>query len=739
MSEQIRDAIQFRVSGMTCGGCAAKITSSLKKDPRIDSAMVDFVTGSGVLSGSIDPAEVERLISAMGYGFQAMLDDQKTPPDHRGRITSSGTWLMALVLAGPVVVLAMGPWHFSWSGYAQAFLTTVFLVVPASGFFRRAVSQAAHRSVNMDSLVAIGMASAWLLSMVLLMNGSTHLYFESAVMIGFFVLSGKNLESWAKNRAINEVEKLVQKRPKTGFKFEGEDGPPREVMITTFKIGDHIYVRPGDMLPLDAVVLDCEAGFDESVITGESKPVLRRPGELVPAGAINASSFGVKLSVKKIGKDTTIEQIIRLVELSSLSRPTIQKLADQISVVFVPVVIALSALTLIGWIAAGESPLQSLVTALSVLVVACPCALGLATPVAWVAGLGRAAKCGVLVRSYEALETLSKIDTIVFDKTGTLTNGQPVVLRAYVTGDHIFNSVAELIEKDKAELLIGLSALLHSSHPHARSLVTWLKSQLESRDIPSSKLIRDVPGDGVECEVKVNDTLHFVKYGRADFVGLNSDVFSGMNLSSVNSVVALSIDGHLRFVFEMGDALREDALSCLEELMRRSYSVYIASGDRESVIQSLFSKMPLEPIRTDDRGSKGKILYQAEMTPSGKNDFVLSLRKAGSKVAFVGDGMNDAPALAAADVAVAMGSGSDLAASHSGLVLRSKKIGTLLEAIDLSKLTTKIIRQNFFWAFAYNVAAIPLAMMGLMSPMWAAAAMALSSVSVVLNALRLRG
>ena len=740
MNEQILETIQFRVSGMTCGGCAAKITSTLQKDNRIRSAMVDFATGTGVISGSITAEDVAKMVSSLGYGFQNAAEVQGGAPIQESRpLLGDSAWLLSLSLAVPVVFLAMSPWHFSWSGLAQAILTTLFLIGPAAGFFRRALTQAAHTYVTMDSLIAIGMFSAWLLSVVLLVNGSTHLYFESAVMIGFFVLSGKNLENWAKQRSIHAVEKLIQRRPKKAFKALG-DAIPEEVLIGEFKIGDYIYVRPGDMLPLDGVVLDRETAFDESVITGESKPVLRKPGDLVPAGAINATAFGVKLSVTKIGKDTTIEQIIRLVELSTRSRPPVQKLADQISVVFVPAVIFLSLVTMLVWrFLVGEFWLNSLVTALSVLVVACPCALGLATPVAWLAGLGKAAKNGILVRSYEALEALSKVNVIVFDKTGTLTNGQPEVLRSALGDGTSLVLSSTLPEEQWSALGILLSALVHSSHPHARALSGWLKPQLMGRQIPNSKLVEESPGRGVTCEIKVGERTHIVKYGRADFVSSKSQFLQLGHVAPTNSVVAVSIDDHARFFFEMGDALREDTRSCLRELLRRNYKVYIASGDRESVIRHIFSSLPLICYSSPDQNDGSKVIYQAEMTPAAKNNLVLSLQKLNYKVAFVGDGINDAPALAAADVAIAMGSGSDLAAGHSGLVLRSRRVTALIEAIDLSKQTTKIIRQNFFWAFAYNVAVVPVAMLGFMSPMWAAAAMALSSLSVVFNALRLRG
>jgi Cu+-exporting ATPase len=333
---------------------------------------------------------------------------------------------------------------------------------------------------------------------------------------------------------------------------------------------------------------------------------------------------------------------------------------------------------------------------------------------------------------------LSKVNAIVFDKTGTLTNGQPEVLRALNVQGSAFTSIKQLSEDDLYGLELLFSALVHSSHPNARAISAWLKRQLEGRQIPNSKLIAEVPGQGAECECKVGDFKHVIKYGRPEFVALQPQIFFLEKHDPTRSIVAASIDGMPRFFFEMGDAVREDALTCLNELLHRNYKIYIASGDREPVIRHLFSKVPLISMESSEPRPLGHVVYQAEMTPLAKNNLVLSLQKSANKVAFVGDGINDAPALAAADVAVAMGSGSDLAAGQSGLVLRSRRVMAVVEAIDLSKQTTKIIRQNFFWAFAYNAAAVPIAMLGLMSPMWAAGAMAMSSLSVVLNALRLR-
>jgi len=725
---------------MTCSGCAAKIMATLQKNPRVESAVIDYATASGVVFGTLTQAEAANLIVSLGYKMEATSDAPHTAADGPGRKYAPlfRNWLLAVFLGVPVTVLAMGPWHFYGSSAVQCVLTSLFLMGPAFGFFARAAKQAIHGHVTMDALVSTGMLSAWVLSVAMMLAGSDHLYFESATMIGLFVLSGKALEEWARRKSVAEVDRLVRLRPQKAFMID-ERGQPVEIAIGGIAVGDFLYVRPGDMLAVDGVVVDGEISFDESIITGESHPVIRSVGDLVPAGAINASATGVKLKVAKIGKDTAIEKIIALVEDARMSRPPVQKLADQISAVFVPAVFVLSAATGLFWLFVLDKALvQSAMVSLSVLVVACPCALGLATPVAWVAGLGAAARRGVLVRSYEALEMFRKAKVLVFDKTGTLTNGRPRVVRIRLgTGGEVVD-LEELKDLDERTLNILISALVHSSHPHARAIFNWLKPNVDSTQIPLSKVIAETAGQGVECEVRDGDQRINVRFGKPNFV-TDRDIASLLkDMSEQNSVVCFSMSNELKYIFELSDVLRPDALSTLAELIRRGFRVVLASGDKESVVKSLFTALKMTPFDPSKSGDQTSVTYQAEMTPAGKLQLVELLQKRGDVVAFVGDGINDAPALAAADVAVAMGSGSDMATGNAGLVIKTTKVTALLDAVDLSQRLTTIIRQNFFLAFIYNVAAIPVAMAGLMSPMWASAAMALSSVSVVLNALRLR-
>ncbi len=726
--------IKIDIDGMSCGGCASKITSALQRDARVSSAVIDFATNTGVVEGDISRDDVTKIVESVGYHIRAERDETSDVSSQSIRVLSpdiKNLWIAGL-LALPVVVMAMGPWadvqrsidrpfdHPSFDLKSldpltlwEAALTTLFLVWPARGFFTRAIKQMTKGFVTMDSLVAVGMLSAWFVSVIMMNVGHGHLYFETAVMIGFFVLLGKALEDMARRKSIGEVDRLVRLRPRRVFIVKPGESPV-EMNAETISVGDVLYVRPGDMVAFDGVITEGSFGFDESVVTGESVPVVHGAGERVPSGAVNASSLGALIKVDRIGQDTTIEKIISLIEDARLSRPAIQKFADKVSAVFVPVVMSLSVgTTLVLWLM-GAQVTDAVMRGLSVMVVACPCALGLATPVAWVAGLGRAARAGVLVRSYESLELLRRADAIVFDKTGTLTFGKPTVVRLHAISDAPQNA-----------MLMTLSALSHSSHPLSRALALWIKANHDVTNSPLSKLLEDVPGAGFRCEIKSSGS-ELVTIGRPDFVGSDIPEAWQVAISSGRPIVAVSIDRSPIYLFELEDALRPDVEGSLKRMHQRGISIYIASGDRASVVREVTDQYKMV---TEARG---------DMTPSDKKNWVESLRTSGKTVAFVGDGINDAPALAGADIGIALGTGTDVAAHSAGLVVQKSGISAITDAMDLSVSITRIIRENFFWAFFYNVAAIPVAMAGIVTPIWAAAAMALSSLSVVLNAMRLR-
>jgi Cu+-exporting ATPase len=708
------EPIKFEIDGMSCGGCAAKITSALQRDPRVVSAVIDFATHSGVVEGEVSRSDVSQIVASLGYHLKDDATARAVPRGEQAVPSLSREVFVAGVIALPVVVLAMGPWTLNHQESWQAVLTTIFMLGPARGFFFRAGRQLRQGFVTMDALVAIGMASAWLTSVIMMAKGHEHLYFESAVMIGFFVLLGKSLEDWARRQSISEVDRLVRLRPRRVYVKRSEPNPI-DVSVDDVVMGDVLYVRPGDMVAFDGIVIEGTGGFDESVVTGESAPMIRSAGDRVLSGAINAAATGVLIKVDKVGSQTTIEQIIKLIEDARLSRPSIQKFADRVSAVFVPVVTMIALVVTVTLWLLSVSVSEAIMRGLSVLVVACPCALGLAMPVAWVAGLGRAAKAGVLVRSYEALENLRRASVIIFDKTGTLTIGKPSVTRAY-------GEPATMTES----MVMTLSALSHSSHPLSRALTQWIKAGYDVSKTPSSRLVEDNPGFGFRCEVYAAQN-HQVVIGRPDFVAAGNIPISWRDLMrSGRTLVAVSVDGAPQWLFELDDAARPDVKEALARLKSRGITLYMASGDRREVVEHFSNEYP------DIKAARG------DQTPLDKKNWVESIRTSGQIVAFVGDGINDGPALAAADVGIAVGTGTDLAAHSAGLVLQRPGISSIAEAIDLSQLISRVIWENFFWAFIYNIAAIPAAIAGLMTPMWASAAMALSSLSVVLNALRLK-
>ncbi len=707
--------IKIEIEGMSCGGCASKISSALQRDSRVASAVIDFATHTGVVEGSLSRSEIANIVESVGYHLKNERDDENEPAS-APRLNLSAD-LRQLLVAGAlttaVALMAMGPWTFAHQEWWEAGLTTIFMGWPGRGFFSRALKQMSKGFVTMDLLVSLGMLSAWLVSVIMMREGHEHLYFESAVMIGFFVLLGKTLEDMARRKSIGEVDRLVRLRPKRVF-LAKPGSIPVETLADNVAVGDILYVRPGDMVAFDGVVTEGSCGFDESVVTGESVPVVRSAGERVPSGAINASSAGVFIKVDRIGADTTIEKIISLIEDARLSRPAIQKFADRVSSIFVPVVMALSSGTAILLWFLGLNLTDAVMRGLSVLVVACPCALGLATPVAWVAGLGRAAKAGVLVRSYESLELLRRANVVIFDKTGTLTFGKPTVVKLHQQPSAPENAV-----------LMTLSALSHSSHPLSRALALWIKTNYDIAKTPLSKLLEDQPGAGFRCEIR-SQAKELITIGRPEFLGTAIPDSWLTATSTGRPLVAVAIDQRPVFLFELEDTPRPDVDLAIDHMTSRGLAVYVASGDRTAVVRQLTSRY------------HGVTEARGDMTPLDKKNWVDSLRSLGKIVAFVGDGMNDAPALAAADIGIALGTGTDVAAHSAGLVLQKSGIGTITEAMDLSVRITRVIRENFFWAFFYNVAAIPAAMAGFVTPMWASAAMALSSLSVVLNALRLR-
>ncbi len=652
---------------------------------------------------------------------QASLDDGP----NKELVDMSRRFWIGLGLALPVVALEMGG-HLSdlhallaprLSGFVQLVLASPVVLWAGWPFFVRGWSSIVRRSLNMFTLIALGTGAAWLYSVVATldpqlfppslrdMTGAVPVYFEASAVIVVLVLLGQVLELRARESTGGAIRGLLKLAPRTALKVDGP-GHDREVPIDSIVVGDLLRVRPGEKVPVDGVVTEGKGIVDESMITGEAMPVTKEPGQPVIAGTVNGSGSFV-LSAQRVGSDTMLARIVGLVAEAQRSRAPIQRLADVVAAWFVPAVVAVAALSFVAWSLWGPSPAFSyaLAAAVSVLIIACPCALGLATPMSIMVGVGRGAAMGILIRNAEALERLEKVDTLVVDKTGTLTEGQPRVTN--VTGGLETLRLAAALERS-------------SEHPIARMIVAM--AQERHLELPHISDFRSEAGLGVSGAM---DGKH-VLLGSARLLKQH-----GVDVGNLQRDVMLAIDGKLIGTISIQDPIKASTQEALASLQSLGVRVIIATGDNRRTATAVAGQLGIAEV-------------EAEVLPQDKAGIVQRLRSEGRVVAMAGDGINDAPALAAADVGIAMGSGTDVAIESAGVTLVKGDLRAIARAIALSRATMRNIRQNLFFAFVYNAAGVPIAagllypLFGLLlSPVVAAAAMSLSSVSVVSNALRL--
>ena len=578
---------------------------------------------------------------------------------------------------------------------------------------------------NMDLLVAIGTTAGWALSMWLWLTAapgtSPHLYFEGSAVVVTLVLLGKFLEARAKRQTTTAIRALHALRPDVAHLI-GLDGE-MEVPVAEVMVGDRIVVKPGERFPVDGALLEGQTQVDESMLTGEPLPVPREPGDKLTGGSINGEGR-VVLQVTAVGSETVLSRIIRLVEDAQAAKAPIQRLVDQVAAVFVPVVLVVSLVTLLTWLWWAGAPFETAVIhAVAVLVIACPCALGLATPAAIMAGTGVAAKYGILIKDAQALELAHKVDIVAFDKTGTLTLGRPIL-----------TALVPVEGADEAELLMAAASLQSGSeHPLARAVVAAAKAKEMTFGAPDN--VRAVPGRGSEGEVDGRSFLiGSLRWMEELGVALRPLAARATELqqqgATVSAMAERTTDGLvLRALMAFGDEPKPGAQAALAALRARGIKPMMISGDNRGAAEAMARRLGLRP-------EDGEVM--AEVLPGDKAALVAKLKQGGKTVAMVGDGVNDAPALAAADVGLAMGNGTDVAMHAAGITLMRGDVGLVAAALDISDRTVAKIRQNLFWAFAYNVAGIPLAALGYLNPVVAGAAMALSSVSVMSNALLLK-
>jgi Cu+-exporting ATPase len=720
------DVREFFVEGMSCAGCALRIEKSLSEKAEVRSAVVNFAARTAVVETSFSDEEVCALIGELGYRAQRGDADQELAQSEERQIQYAKAQLISSAWASvPLFVIAMSGLHFPGVGLVQLALCSWVLAGPGRKFYVNAYKLARSRDANMDTLIALGTGAAYLYSLwILLSNGGSHYYFESAAVIVTLILLGKFLEERARQGASRAVRALMALQPETALVVsqipsegaKGEIPTFVETPVKKVRSGEVVVVRAGDRIPVDGVVLSGSSFLDASLLTGESAPVAVDVKDSVAAGCLNVSGV-LYIETRAVGAASVLGRIITTVKHAIGTKAPIQRMADKVASVFVPTILAVAFVTFLGWLVVGHHFSDALIPAIAVLVVACPCALGLATPTSILVATGRAARSGILIKDAPSLEVLHRCNIVVFDKTGTLTEGRPAVV------NERWSSAPFSVER--ALILAAVRALeAQSSHPMAVALVKHLESA------PSVSLslldVSEVAGSGISARVVSGEVELSVQVGKlpASMEPLLRTRFEGISLSSGMSLVPVAVNGEPVVVFEVRDTLRPDALSAVALLRANGVEPVMATGDREDVASMVARELDIR--------------YFSQQNPQGKVDLIRSLQDSRHRVIMVGDGINDAPALATADVGIAMGSGTDAALATAGITLSEVSIKKVAEAIALSHATFRNIKQNLFWAFAYNVVLIPIAAFGGLTPMMAAGAMAFSSLFVVGNALRLR-
>ena len=731
----------FKVEGMTCSACANRVERVTQKIEGVELAVVNFATEKLTIKLDADVASYGQVkVAVEKAGFQLVSEEDAIKGEEKKRDEASKLlirFIISLIFAVPLLIISMGhmvgmplphlidpmmnPFNF---GIVQLILTLP-VVMAGYKFYQVGIKNLIQLSPNMDSLIAIGTLTAFFYSVFGIYkitqgdaSYAMHLYFESAAVILTLITLGKYLEAVSKGKTSQAIKALMGLAPKTAT-IE-RNGRELEVPIEEVVVGDLVLVKPGEKLPVDGEVIEGSTAIDESMLTGESIPVEKTVGSVVIGASINKTGF-IKYKATKVGRDTALSQIVKLVEDAQGSKAPIAKMADIISAYFVPIVIGLAILSSVAWLLAGETGVFALSIFISVLVIACPCALGLATPTAIMVGTGKGAEYGVLIKGGEALETTHKLSKLIFDKTGTITEGKPKVT------DIVTTNLSE-----EQLLIYAASAEKGSEHPLGEAIVRaaidrgYQLCELES--------FNAIPGHGIEVSIQGKQML---LGNKKLMIEKTIDVSS---LSETSDQLAydgktpmyMAIDGQLAGIIAVADTVKESSKKAIETLHQMGIKVAMITGDNQKTADAIARQVGID-------------LVLAEVLPADKANEVKKLQETGVKVGMVGDGINDAPALAQADIGIAIGSGTDVAIESADIVLMKSDLMDVSTAIKLSKATIRNIKENLFWAFAYNVLGIPVAMgllhlLGgpLLNPMIAAAAMSLSSVSVLLNALRLR-
>ena len=711
--------LELKVEGMTCASCVARVEKALLKVPGVEAASINLATETASLAAP--PALAEAAIAAVrkaGYEAAVKPDAPVEEPDaglRRDTLELAAAALLTTPLVVPMVADLFGA-HWMLPAWLQFLLATPVQFWVGARFYRAGWKALAARAGNMDLLVAIGTSAAYGLSLWLaIAEESAHLYFEASAVVITLVRAGKWLEERAKRKTTEAIRALSRLRPETARLVQG--GAERVVPLAVVKVGDLVAVLPGERVPVDAEVTEGTSHADESLVTGESLPVAKAPGSRITGGSVNAEGRLVARTVA-VGAESTLSRIIRAVESAQAAKAPIQRLVDRVSEVFVPAVVAVAFATLLGWGLVAGNWEAAILNAVAVLVIACPCALGLATPTAVMAGTGVAARHGILIKDAEALEVAHRARVVAFDKTGTLTEGRPALVEVVPAG----------IPR-AAALALAAAVQRGSTHPLAKAVEE--AAAREAVAIPAAADLRAVPGRGVEAaidgrRIAIASERWAGELGTAGREALAGDAarLAARGLTVSWLVEAAPAGARALALLAFGNSLKPQAAGAVERLRARGLRTVLLTGDNRGAGEAAGRDLGLDEVR-------------AEVLPEGKAAVVAALREAHGPVAMVGDGINDAPALAAADIGIAMGTGTDVAMHTAGITLMRGDPSLVADALDISRRTHAKIRQNLFWAFVYNVVGVPLAAAGLLSPVIAGAAMALSSVSVVSNALLL--
>jgi Cu+-exporting ATPase len=722
------DTLQLAIEGMTCASCVARVEKALAAVPGVLRASVNLASESArveVVRGVANARLLSAAVQQAGYAARAAAAAGAAPPARDPAAAMKRDLAIALLLAAPLaapMALALFGLRAELPPWLQWLLATPVQFWCARRFYVAAAKAVRAGSGNMDLLVSIGTLAAYFLSLYLWLAAGHdgHLYFEASAVVIALVLAGRWLEARAKRQTSEAIRLLGRLRPETARVLR--DGAERQVPLDDVLLGERVVALPGERIAVDGVIRDGATSVDESMLTGESLPVDRHPGDKVAAGALN-STGRIVVETTAVGADTMLAKIIRLVEDAQAAKPPIQRLVDRIAAVFVPVVLLIAAATVAGWLSAGAPLETAVINAVSVLVIACPCALGLATPTAIIAGTGVAAKHGILIKDVEALEIARSVEVVAFDKTGTLTEGRPRVVA--VAGDR---------GSGEGEVL-ALAAAIGAGSTHPLAEAVRAAAVERALAVPAAARHKVAAGRGAQAQVVLGAAEVQVLLGSRAWLGeLGADTGALAAAAAEHERAGRTVSWLARRdgervaaigVIAFADTPRPGAKAAIDELKRLGIDTTMISGDNAGAAAAVAAAL-------------GLAHYEANVLPQDKSARVTRLKAGGRRVAMVGDGINDAPALAAADLGIAMGSGTDVAMHAAGVTLMRPDPRLVPAAIELSRATVRKIRQNLFWAFVYNVIGIPLAALGLLSPVVAGAAMALSSVSVVSNALLLK-